>query len=450
MELVILEGAFVPLSVLEVLRALAVEHAVVPVAFVFAVSALSVQDSPSALNAVSELAFVPAAIAPPESAAAVSLACLELSLVDVALLASPTVNAPSFLLIEPELSEVEVSSCEVELALALELSVVELSLDDLVGALEEANALAVRPVDLGLSYVDNLRIFKELGVVVRGLNSQYRRRAVLDSQQLLQPQLNAPQLPTDEPSLIVQIIQVKLRLLQHLLLRVLIDLQLAAHPADQQPQGLVHLINGLELATFNLLQRVLREQHGLLLSMQFILLGDVALDDSRVALMEICEDLQQLLVRLIDPPDEVGELVLLEVLAEGLEAVLHELGDLDGVVVLVRAVDGEADGADEAAVLAVGVDADEGGVLAVAVAVVRLDELLEALGELLHFHFDRHPTIYNFIYASIKEDPTTQTNIGLALPIESSLFPRDNCRSGCSPLQRLTLLDEISIYNNSN
>ena len=97
---------------------------------------------------------------------------------------------------------------------------------------------------------------------------------------------------------------------------------------------------------------------------------------------------------------------------------LHEHVDLNCVVVLVRAVDGEADGADESAVLAVGVDADEGGVLAVAVAVVRLDELLEALGELLHFHFDRHPTIYNFIYTSNKEDPTTQTNIGLALPIE--------------------------------
>ena len=166
--------------------------------------------------------------------------------------------------------------------------------------------------------------------------------------------------------------------------------------------------------------------------------------------MEIREDLEQFLIGLIDPPDEIGELVLLEVLAEGLEAVLHELGDLDGVVVLVRAVDGEADGADEAAVLAVGVDADEGGVLAVAVAVVRLDELLEALGELLHFHFDRHPTIYNFIYTSNKEDPTTLINMGLALPIEFNLFPHDNCRSGCSPLQRLTLLDEISIYNNSN
>lgn len=181
----------------------------------------------------------------------------------------------------------------------------ELSLNDLVSALEEANTLAVWPVDLGLAYVDDLRIFEEFRVVVGGLNGQNRRRAVLDSQQLLQPQLNVPQLSADEPSLIIQIIQVKLSPLQHLLLRMLIDLQLATHPSNQQPQGLVHLIDRLELATFNLLQGVLRKQHGLLLSMQFILLGDVALDDSRVALMEICEDLEQFLVRLVDSPDEV-------------------------------------------------------------------------------------------------------------------------------------------------
>ena len=75
---------------------------------------------------------------------------------------------------------------------------------------------------------------------------------------------------------------------------------------------------------------------------------------------------------------------------------LHELVDFYGIVVLVRAVDGEADGADEPAVLAVGVNADEGGVLAVGVAVVRLDELPEALGELLHLDLYRHD-LYNFI-----------------------------------------------------
>jgi hypothetical protein len=98
---------------------------------------------------------------------------------------------------------------------------------------------------------------------------------------------------------------------------------------------------------------------------QFVLLGDVALDDGGVALMEVGEEFEEFLVGLIDAADEIRELVLLEVLAEGAQAVLHELVDLDGVVALVRAVDGEADGADESAVAAVGVNAHEGGVLPV-------------------------------------------------------------------------------------
>ena len=63
---------------------------------------------------------------------------------------------------------------------------------------------------------------------------------------------------------------------------------------------------------------------------------------------------------------------------------LHEFVDFDGVVVLVLSVDGEAMGADESSIFAVGIDADEGGVLAVRVAVVGFDEILEALVELLN------------------------------------------------------------------
>lgn len=63
---------------------------------------------------------------------------------------------------------------------------------------------------------------------------------------------------------------------------------------------------------------------------------------------------------------------------------LHELVDLNRVVVLVVTVDGKTDGADETAVFAVRVDANEGGVLTVGVAVVRFDEVSEALGELLN------------------------------------------------------------------
>lgn len=100
--------------------------------------------------------------------------------------------------------------------------------------------------------------------------------------------------------------------------------------------------------------------------------------------MEIGEDLEEFLIGLIDPPDEIGELVLLEVLAECPQALIHELVDFDRVVVLVAAVDGEADGADESSVLAGTIDTHESRVLPVGVAVVGLDEFLKALREVLN------------------------------------------------------------------
>lgn len=118
MELVLLKGAFVPFAVLEVLCSLAVEHAVVPVPLVLSVPALTVKNAPTALNAVSELAFVPTSIAPPESTTTVTFASLELALVNVAFLASPVVNASALLLIEAELAQVKISSRKVKLPLA--------------------------------------------------------------------------------------------------------------------------------------------------------------------------------------------------------------------------------------------------------------------------------------------------------------------------------------------
>lgn len=112
--------------------------------------------------------------------------------------------------------------------------------------------------------------------------------------------------------------------------------------------------------------------------------------------MEVSEEFEELLVWLIDATDEIRELILLEVLAEGTQTVLHELIDLDGVMALVGAVDGEADRTDETTVTAIGIDADEGRVLAVWVAVVGLDELPEAFGEVLDVHLHRHK-MYNFI-----------------------------------------------------
>lgn len=112
--------------------------------------------------------------------------------------------------------------------------------------------------------------------------------------------------------------------------------------------------------------------------------------------MKIRKDLQQFFIRLIDPTNEIRQLILLEVLTKCSEAMLHKLVDLDGIVILMRAVDSQANRADESSILAVGVNANEGGVLTMGVAIVGLDELLEALGELLHFYLYRHD-LYNFI-----------------------------------------------------
>ena len=173
MELVLLECPLVPLSVLEILGALPIKHTVVPTALVLTVAPLSEESSPTALHPIPELTLVPATVAPPEGPSAIALACLKLSLVHVALLAGPVVNAPSLLLVKTELTQVVVSSSKVELALALQLTVMELTVNDLVGVLEKAHALTVGPIHLCLPQVHDLTILKELRIVEGGLHPQH-------------------------------------------------------------------------------------------------------------------------------------------------------------------------------------------------------------------------------------------------------------------------------------
>jgi hypothetical protein len=70
--------------------------------------------------------------------------------------------------------------------------------------------------------------------------------------------------------------------------------------------------------------------------------------------------------------------------------VLHKFVDFNGIMILVRAVDGQTDGTNKSSVLAVGVNTDKGGVLSMRVAVIRFNELLKAFRELLNLHLDRH------------------------------------------------------------
>ena len=75
--------------------------------------------------------------------------------------------------------------------------------------------------------------------------------------------------------------------------------------------------------------------------MQIILFGYIGLDNRTVSLMEVCEHLQQLFIRLINPPYQVAHLIFFEVFGKSFQTALHELVDLNGVVVLVAAMNGQ-------------------------------------------------------------------------------------------------------------
>jgi hypothetical protein len=226
----------------------------VPVSLILPVSALSVKHAPAALDPVPELSLIPTAIAPPESSLTIALSRLELSLINITFLASPVVYTPSFLFVKPEFSNVEVTSCKIELSLAFKLSIVELPMDDLVSTLEKTDSLAVRSVHLGLPDVDNFSVLEKFGIIEGGLNAKHHRRTILDSEQLLKSELDCSQFATDEGSFIVEVIKVELRLLQHLLLRGLVNFELAAHAADEKIERFIHFLNGLEPACLDLFE----------------------------------------------------------------------------------------------------------------------------------------------------------------------------------------------------
>lgn len=151
MELILFEVSFVSLPVVKVLDSLAIEHAVLPDTLILFLAAFPEQGPKPALNAILKLALIPAAIGPPEGAPAISFARPELALIDIGLLARPPVQPPAFFLIKPKIPYIIVPSSKVQLTLALELTVSELTVDDLVSVLEETHATAVGAVDLGLA-----------------------------------------------------------------------------------------------------------------------------------------------------------------------------------------------------------------------------------------------------------------------------------------------------------
>lgn len=95
--------------------------------------------------------------------------------------------------------------------------------------------------------------------------------------------------------------------------------------------------------------------------------------------MEICQHFQQFFIRFVDSSDQVAHLIFFKVLGKSLETMFHKFVDLNGVMIFVATMNGEAQRANEATIFAVGIDAYEGRVLFMGMAVVWFDELMERL-----------------------------------------------------------------------
>lgn len=163
----------------------------------------------------------------------------------------------------------------------------EFSVDNFVGIFEEADTLTMRTIDFSLSDIDNFSVLEEFGSIEGWLSSKYNWWTIFHYKQLFELKLYLSEFSANKTSFIVQIIEIELCLLQHLFLRSLINFKLTTHPSNQHAKSTIHIINRLEFACFNLLQRILRKQDGFLLSMQLILLTNEALYYRAIALMEI-------------------------------------------------------------------------------------------------------------------------------------------------------------------
>ena len=82
----------------------------------------------------------------------------------------------------------------------------EITVDYLMSVLEETDTFAMRPVNLGLTDVDDFSVLEEFRSIEGRLHTQDQRRAILDNQKLLKSQFNVPQFSSNEGGLVVEVI----------------------------------------------------------------------------------------------------------------------------------------------------------------------------------------------------------------------------------------------------
>lgn len=195
------------------------------------------------MNSVFELALVSASVAPPEDTPTVSLTAFELSFIDIGILARPLVESSTFLLISLELTNIIVATVEIELPSALNMPIMEAPIYHLLTTLIIGDPSTMGPLRLGLPNIDHIHILQQIGLRKHRLHMQHQRRRALHNQQLPDPILNLLELGPDKLLLIVEIVEVVLHLLEVLLLALLVDLEVGAHAADQQVEGLVEVFD---------------------------------------------------------------------------------------------------------------------------------------------------------------------------------------------------------------
>lgn len=92
-------------------------------------------------------------------------------------------------------------------------------------------------------------------------------------------------------------------------------------------------------------------------------------------------------------------------------------------MIFVLAVDGEANRTDKTTIFTVGIDANKGWVLTMGMTIVRFDEILEALGELLDVCLNRHQLKIYFISMNESGLPVTQIKLHQNYSSEVYLYP---------------------------
>lgn len=194
--------------------------------------------------------------------------------------------------------------------------------------------------------------------------------------------------------LVSEILQIQL----HFDLRIILLLcatvsLLHVHRGYQHIYGLVHLADITELAQPQILKRVIDIGETLPLQVNIVLLLYVLLDNVADILMEVSEDFEDVGILVLHFLRQLPNTVPLGIRPQGPQHLLHELVDIDTVMVLVGPSDGEAERADQPSSLTCLIDADKQLGLVVVLALMGLGESIELglesvdiLGQVLGCH----------------------------------------------------------------